>query len=140
MQAALANTQQPISTSTPKTTALWIGRVLGALPVMFLLFDCTIKLIKIQPVTDAFLRLGYPDHLARSIGALELICLVFYLIPRFQIVGAVLLTGFLGGAMSTHVRIEDPLATHTLFPLYIGAMLWASLLLRNPRAKAIFSE
>src|SRR4051812_45371932 len=101
----------------------WIGRVVTALPVLFLIFDLSIKLAHIQPVTDAFSRLGVPDHLAVTIGVLELICLAIYLLPRTSVLGAVLLTGFLGGAIMLHVRIADPLFSHILFPVYIGALL-----------------
>lgn len=103
------------------------GLALRALPVLFLLFDAGIKLTEIAPVTEAFARMGFPPALASVIGGLELCCLVLYLVPRWSIVGAVLLTGFLGGAVALHARIGDPLATHTLFPLYLGAMLWLGL-------------
>jgi hypothetical protein len=117
----------------------WAGRVVTALPVLFLLFDLSIKLAHVQPVSDAFARLGIPDHLAVAIGALELICLAIYLAPRTAVLGAVLLTGFLGGAIMLHVRIGDPLFSHVLFPVYIGALLWAGLYLRDPRIRALLS-
>ena len=109
------------------------GLVVSALPVMFLIFDSVIKLANIAPVVEAFAHLGYPDSLAHGIGLLELACLVAYIFPRTAVIGAVLLTGFLGGAISSHVRIGDPLFSHVLFPVYVGALLWAGLFLREPR-------
>jgi len=116
---------------------IWAGRILTILPVAFLLFDGTIKLMRLPPVSEAFARLGYPESQAIGIGILELACLAVYLIPRTSRLGAVLLTGFLGGAISTHVRIGDPLFSHVLFPIYVGAMIWAGLWLRDDRLRAL---
>jgi hypothetical protein len=118
---------------------LWAGRVTSAAAVLFLLFDATIKLMVIPPVVEAFTRLGFPVGLARGIGTLELTCLIVYLIPRTAIPGAILLTGFLGGAVVTHVRVGDPLLSHTLFPVYVGSLLWGGLLLRG-RLAALVGE
>ena len=127
------------SAIAPSKRRRWIGRVATTIAVLFLIFDLSIKLVHIQPVTDAFAQLGIPDHLAATIGVLELICLMIYLIPRTAVVGAVLLTGFLGGAIMLHVRIGDPLFSHILFPVYIGALLWVGLYLRDPRLRALLS-
>ncbi len=115
----------------------WPGRVLTALPVLFLAFDVTIKLMKIQPVVDSFTQLGIPVELARVVGTVELICLVLYCIPRTAVLGATLLTGYLGGAVLTHLRIGSPLLSHTLFPIYIGIMLWGALWLRDLRVRVL---
>jgi DoxX-like protein len=120
-------------------TRLWAGRTLSALAALFLLFDSVIKLMKIAPVVESLARLGLPLHLARGIGALELACLIVYVIPRTSIPGAILLTGFLGGAVLTHVRVGDPLFSHVLFPVYIGALLWGGLFLRG-RLQAIIVD
>ena len=116
-----------------------MGLGISALPVLFLLFDSAIKLVKIPPVVESFAQLGYPESLARGIGALELGCLALHMIPRTAALGAVLLTGFLGGAISTHVRIGDPLFSHVLFPAYVAGLLWAGLFLRDPRLRALLS-
>jgi len=116
---------------------LWTGRILSTLAVLFLIFDTVIKLMQIQPVKESFARLGYPTSIAVAIGALELACLALYLIPRTSILGAVLLTGYLGGAVATHMRVGDPLLSHTFFPVYIGALIWAGLALRNPRVRTL---
>ena len=113
------------------------GTLLTALPVLFLLFDSTIKLLVIQPVVDSFRHLGWPVHLAATLGALELICLILYLVPRTAPLGALLLTAYLGGAVATHVRIESPLLTHVLFPVYVAVLLWIGLLLREPRLRDV---
>ncbi|HEX6616215.1 MAG TPA: DoxX family protein [Gemmatimonadales bacterium] len=109
---------------------------MSAVAGLFLLFDSVIKLLVIPPVVESFTRLGLPVHLARGIGALELACLVIYLAPRAAFPGAVLLTGFLGGAVLAHVRVGDPLLSHVLFPVYIGALIWGGLLLRVPHPSA----
>jgi hypothetical protein len=127
----------PDSTSAPSTRQIWTGRVLSALAVLFLVFDLTIKFLHIVPVTESFARLGIPDHLAFTIAALELFCLLVYLIPRTAVLGAVLLTGFLGGAIMLHVRVGDPLFSHVLFPSYVGAMLWIGLYLRDSRLRTL---
>jgi hypothetical protein len=116
---------------------LWIGRILSTLAVLFLLFDTGIKLMQIEPVKASFARLGYPTGIAVGIGALELACLTLYLVRRTSLLGAVVLTGYLGGAVATHLRVGDPLLTHTLFPVYIGALVWSGLALRNARVRAL---
>ena len=116
---------------------LWAGRIVSAVPVLFLLFDSVIKLMKIDPVVESFARLGYPESVAIPIGILELVCLALYVFPRTSVLGAILLTGHLGGAVATHVRIGDPLFTHVLFPIYVGALLWAGLYLRDDRLRAL---
>jgi hypothetical protein len=124
------------STSVSKAR-LWIGRVLTALPVAFLLFDGAIKLVKIQPVTDAFAALGYPDSLARGIGLLEIVCAVLYAVPRTALLGAILLTGLFGGAIATHLRVGDPWLSHILFSLYLAAPMWLGLYLRDERLRQL---
>jgi hypothetical protein len=118
---------------------LWAGRIMSTVAVLFLLFDATIKLMVIPPVVESFTRLGFPVHLSRGIGTLELACLIVYVIPRTAIPGAILLTGFLGGAIVTHVRVGDPLLSHALFPVYVGALVWGGLLLRG-RLAALVGE
>jgi DoxX-like family len=116
------------------------GTALTALPVLFLVFDSVIKLAVIQPVVDSFTQLGWPVHLSVAIGTLELICLALYLVPRTTLLGALLLTAYLGGAVATHARVESPLLTHTLFPVYVAVLLWVGLLLREPRLRDLFSR
>jgi hypothetical protein len=121
----------------PSTAATWTGRVLSFIVVLFLLFDGIIKLLGIAPVVEAFQQLGYPIQTAPGIGVLALCCAVLYAIPRTAILGAILLTGLLGGAISSHVRVNDPLFSHTLFGVYLGLMAWAGLWLRDDRLRGM---
>ena len=116
---------------------LWAGRAPGALAALFLAFDGVIKLMRIDPVLESFTQLGYDTSIAIGIGVLELSCLAVYLVPRTSFLGAVLLTGYLGGAVATHVRTGDPLWTHVLFPVYVGTLLWASLWARDGRLRSL---
>lgn len=116
---------------------LWTSRTLAGVAVLFLVFDAAIKLAVIPPVVDAFAKLGVPVALAPGIGVLELFCVALFLFPATAALGAVLLTGFLGGAMAIHVRVGDPLLSHVLFPVYLGALLWTALFLRDERVRAL---
>jgi len=109
------------------------GRIVLALPVLFLAVDAVVKLLRIGPVLDSFNELGYPQNLALAIGLIEAFCLLVLVIPRTSILGAVLLTGYLGGAVATHLRIGNPLASHILFPVYIGILVWAGMALIDSR-------
>ena len=118
-------------------TLVWSGRTVSALAVSFLLFDAIIKILGIAPVVQSFSRLGYDPRVALTIGVLELVCIALYLVPRTSLGGAVLFTGFLGGAVATHLRVGDPLFTHVLFPTYIAALLWLGLICRDERVRAL---
>jgi hypothetical protein len=110
---------------------------MSGLGVAFLLMDGVMKLFKPAVVREAFARLGYPESEIIGVGVLLLMCTGLYLIPRASILGALLLTGYLGGAVATHVRVGDPLLSHVLFPTYIAALLWVGLYLREPRLRAL---
>jgi len=129
-------TAQAVKTSNK---ALWTGRILSGLVVLFLLVDAGFKLIKPlpAPAVQAFGQLGYPIGLAAGIGILLLCCVALYLIPRTSILGAILLTGYLGGAVASHVRVGDPWFSHALFPVYIGLLIWGGLYLREERLRAL---
>ena len=124
--------------ASSNTGARWAGRALSALVIVFLLLDGAIKLVPLQVVIDTLVQLGYPPDagIARTIGALTLACALLYAWPRTAPLGAVLLTGLLGGAMATHLRAGSPIATHLLFGLYLGVAAWAGLWLRDPRVRA----
>lgn len=117
---------------------LWAARVISALAVLFLLFDAVIHIMRIGPVDKGFVDLGYAASLAVPLGIIELICVILYVIPRTSVLGAVLLTGYLGGAVATNVRVGAPLFSHVLFPVYVGVFLWAGLYLRDNRLRAVF--
>jgi hypothetical protein len=113
--------------------ARWTGRILSGLVILFLMVDGAIKLVPLPVVTETMDQMGYGSSqtLARSLGIITIVCTVLYSIPPTSILGAILLTGYLGGAMASHVRIGSPLFTHTLFGLYLGLMVWGGLWLRN---------
>lgn len=127
------------ASAIPATSSgqLWTGRILSSLVVLFLAFDGVIKFIKPAPVLEAFRHLALPEPLAPVFGALLLLCTLLYAWPRTAALGAVLLTGYLGGAVSIHLRAGDPLFSHVLFPVYLGAIAWAGLLLRVYRLRAL---
>jgi hypothetical protein len=112
------------------------GRVLTGVVAAFLIVDAGAKLAMLQPVVEGSAKLGYPPHTMFGIGLALLVSTVLYLIPRTALLGAVLLTGYMGGAIATHVRVEDPLFSHTLFPTCIAAMFWGGLFLRDARLRA----
>src|SRR4029079_4028897 len=111
-------------------TARWAGRILTALAALFLAFDATLKILQLAPAVEGTTQLGYPASTVLPIGIVELVLLVTYLVPRTAGFGAVLWTGYLGGAVATHVRVGNPLATHVLFPIYVALMLWGGLWFR----------
>jgi hypothetical protein len=118
--------------------ALWLGRVLSGLVILFLLFDGAIKLVPWPVVTETMNRIGYgsSETLARSLGIITIVCTVLYAIPPTSILGAILLTGYLGGAMASHLRIGSPLFSHILFGFYLGLMVWGGLWLRDRSLRA----
>jgi hypothetical protein len=115
------------------------GWVLSILVALFLLMDGAMKLPPMQPVIDTMPTLGWPNDLAliRALGLMLIAITALYLWPRTAILGAVLLTGYLGGAIATHLRIGSPWFTHTLFGLYVGTIAWIGLWLRDPRIRAL---
>jgi hypothetical protein len=137
MQARAIQSNAPAVKTSNKT--LWTGRILSGLVVLFLLVDAGFKLIKPlpAPAVQAFGQLGYPIGLAAGIGILLLGCVALYLIPRTSVLGAILLTGYLGGAVASHVRVGDPWFSHALFPVYIGLLIWGGLYLRDQRLRAL---
>ena len=120
------------------TTALWTGRVLSGLVILFLLFDAVIKLIPLDVVIETSRQLGIPTNLAVTLGVLTLLGTLLYAYPRTSVLGAILLTGYLGGAIYVHVRAGSPLFSHTLFGVYPGILLWGGLYLRDERLRLIF--
>ena len=115
----------------------WIGRSLSAIAVLFLTFDVAIKLAGSAMAVEGTTQLGFaPEHVF-VIGLIELGCLILYLVPRTAPLGAVLWTGYLGGAIATHLRLYNPLFSHTLFPIYVAVLLWGGLYLRDARVRAL---
>ncbi len=123
---------QPVSKSQ-----LWTGRILSGVVALFLLMDGMVKVVGAKPAIEGSAQLGYPASTMLPIGVAVLIGTALYVFRRTSVLGAIYLTGFLGGAIATHVRVENPLFTHTLFPVYLAVMMWAGLALRSPRLRAV---
>ena len=116
----------------------WTGFAMSAVVVLFLFMDAGMKLAAVQPVLEAGQQIGFPGAaMARKLGALLLICTLLYVWPRTSLLGAILVTGFLGGAVATHVRLGNPLLSHVLFGVYVGVLMWGGLLLREPRLREL---
>jgi hypothetical protein len=122
----------PATETSPSKAAFWGGWIVSGLLIAFLLFDGGIKLIPLDIVTETSQQLGIPTGLARTLGVMTLICAVLYAVPMTSVLGAILLTGYLGGAIYVHVRAGSPLFSHTLFGVYLGLMAWGGLYLRDP--------
>ena len=112
------------------------GRILSIIAVAFLLFDCIGKLLEVAPVVAGTTALGFPAGAVFTIGVIELLCIVAYVVPGTSVLGAVLTTGYLGGAIATHLRVDNPLLTHTLFPIYVALFVWGGLFLRDAGVRA----
>lgn len=119
---------------------LWAGRVISALTVVFLLMDAIMKVVKARVAVEATTQLGYPANVVLPIGIVLLVCTLLYAISRTAIFGAVLLTGYLGGAIATNVRVDAPLFSHILFPVYVAVMAWGGLYMRDSRLRALISS
>jgi hypothetical protein len=130
----------PTAPASRAATSPWprrIGWILSGLAILFLAFDAIAKIALVDAVVKASGPLGYPPATMVPIGLILLTCVLVYAVPRSAIVGAVLLTGYLGGAIATHVRVENPLFTHILFPIYVAVFLWGGLYLRDGRVAAL---
>lgn len=133
--AAPTLTHQP-HTTAPGRPARITGRVLSGLAIAFLAMDSIAKVLRVDAVLEAAPTLGYPPETMFPIGVTLLVCTLLYAAPRTAVLGAILLTGYLGGAVATHVRVLNPLFSHALFPTYLGALIWGGLLLRDARLRA----
>jgi hypothetical protein len=129
--------QTVVQAAPVSSKALWAGHVISALVILFLLFDGVIKLLPLDVVTETLGHLGYIPSLARGLGVLTLVCAVLYAIPQTSVLGAILLTGYLGGAIAAQARIGSPLFSTLLFPVYVAALIWGGLWLRDARLRAL---
>jgi DoxX-like protein len=128
---------ESINKTAPTSNKLiWVGRILSALPVLLLLFSSSMKLIKPVQVVDEFTRLGYPDGVIFGLGIVELACAVIYAIPQTAVLGAILVTGYLGGATATHVRVGDP-TSNIIMPVILGVLVWGGVFLRDARLRKL---
>lgn len=129
-----------LTSATPSKAKLWTGRILTVIVLLFLLFDISGKFVKPEAVIKATMAFGYSESMITPIGVLLLICAVLYFIPRTAILGAVFLTGYLGGAVASNLRIDAPLFSNTLFPVYFAILAWAGLYLRSERLQKFVSN
>jgi hypothetical protein len=123
--------------ATTSATTRWAGRVLTGAAVLFLVFDTAMKLAASKEAVAGTVQLGWAPHHLPILGLIEIACLILYLVPRTAPLGAVLWTGYFGGAIATHLRLDHPLFTHTLFPIYLAALVWGGLYLRDARVRAL---
>ena len=128
-----------IATTQAAPAAVWTGHILSGLVIAFLTLDAGFKLVPIQPVIEAMHDLGFPETaaMARGLGLLLLACTILYAVPRTAVLGAVLLTGYLGGAIAVHLRLGHPWFSHVLFGAYLGVAAWAGLLARRAPLRAL---
>lgn len=129
----------PMAHRSHARAATWAGRVMSGGAIVFLAADSLVKLLRLPPAVEGTVQLGYPSGVVFPLGVVLLVCVLTYALPRTSFWGAVLLTGYLGGAVATHVRVGHPLFTHTLFPVYVAALVWGGILLRDPRLRAALS-
>lgn len=120
--------------------SVWAGRIVTTIISLLLAMDAGMKVFLLGPAVEGTAQLGYPSHIVLPLGLIQVASLVLYLIPRTSVLGAVLWTGYLGGAVATHVRLDNPLFTHTLSPIYVATMLWGGLWLRDARLRQVFSK
>jgi len=140
MQSISADFSHPITrASASPARRVWAGRILSGLAAAFLTMDAAMKLLHVQPAVEGTAQLGYPASVLFTLGVIQVVCLLVYLTPRTAILGAVLWTGYLGGAIATHVRVGSPLLTHTIFPIYVAALLWGGLWLRDRRLRGVYA-
>lgn len=142
MTTATLEAPAPIHTAATSSngiskTARWSGRVMSGLVTAFLMFDIAIKLARVPEAIKGTSELGYQPSVIVPLGVVLAACLALYLIPRTAVVGAVFLTGYLGGAIATHVRVGHPLASNVLFPVYVAILIWGGLYLRDARVRAL---
>jgi amino acid transporter len=136
MAASVETTRDFTATAVSKK-GLWTGRILSGLAILFLAFDGITKVMKAPAVVQASAQMGYPLRLIPVIGIVLLVCTAVYAIPRTSILGAVLLTGYLGGAVEAQLRAGNPLFAETLFPVYFSVLIWGGLFLRDRRLRAL---
>jgi DoxX-like family len=136
-RAISMNTGVIANSENPGSRRIWMGRVFSGLTTAFLLVDAIMKVVSARVSVEGTVQVGYPENVVVPIGIVLLICTVLYVIPRTSFLGAILLTGYLGGAVATQVRISAPLFGNILFPVYVGVLAWAGLYLRDPRLRKI---
>ena len=126
-----------VSLASPSKRAIWAGRIISGFITVFMIFDGVIHILKPAPVVEAFAKLNFPLRFAIPLAVIELFCLLLYAIPRTAILGAILLTGYYGGAVAIQLPTGNSLFGEILFPVYFGILLWAGIYLRDERLRAL---
>lgn len=121
----------------PSCRSVAAGRMASAVAVAFLIFDVSLKLLQLPAALEVSTQLGFAAESVFTIGMIEVLCLITYLVPRTRVFGAILWTGYLGGAIVTHLRLGHPLLSHTLFPIYVALLLWAQPWVSDGRLRAL---
>lgn len=136
--AILESVALPASPAATQATRMrWAGRILSGIAVLFLTFDLSIKLVATKEAVDGTVQLGWAAHHLPILALIQIVCLALYLLPRTAPLGAILWTGYLGGAIATHLRLDNPLFSHILFPIYVAVFVWGGLYLRDARVRAL---
>jgi hypothetical protein len=133
-RAAVGSTHGAAAAKTTGRGMVLAGRIVSGFAALFLLVDGVLRTVRFAPYVEGTVQFGYPQHLATPIGVVLTVCTLLYLVPRTAVLGAILLTGYLGGATASHVRVEDP---NFLFAAVVGVLVWAGLYLREPRLRAL---
>jgi hypothetical protein len=132
---AASTTLAPMPTTISRRTGR-IGLVVSGIPTLLLALDASLKLLRLTPAIEGTVQLGYPASVVLPLDLIQLACLILYAVPRTAVLGAILWTGYLGGAVATHVRVGNPVLTHMLVPVAIGGLLWFGLWLRDANVRA----
>jgi hypothetical protein len=135
--ASVATVAPAATAANVSRRALWGGRFASGFAVLFLLFDASMKVLQVPAAMAGTGQLGWPTSVIFALGVLQLALVALYVVPRTSVLGAVLWTGYLGGAIATHVRVGNPLFSHILFPTYVAAFLWLGLWLRDANLRAV---
>lgn len=128
-----------LTASAPSKAKTWTGRVMAGIVILFMLMDSVFKFITNEQVIESTTSLGFQVHHLPIMGTLGLLSIILYIIPRTEVLGAILLTGYWGGAIATHVRLDNPLFTHILFPVYLGILAWGALYLKSEKFRNLIS-
>jgi hypothetical protein len=134
---AMTTMQATLPATAPSTTKVWTGRIMGGIVILFMLMDSIFKFIVNEEVIKGTTDLGFQVHHLPIMGTLGLIATLLYIFPRTEILGALILTGYWGGAIATHVRMDNPLFTHILFPVYLGVLAWGALWMKSERLRKL---
>ena len=129
--------QPTVDANVASGKMMWSGRIISGLVTLFMLVDALMKVTKTRAAVEGTTRLGYPETVVFGIGAVLLACTILYAIPRTSVVGAILLTGYLGGAVATNVRVGNPLPGYVLFPVYVGILVWLGIWLRESSLRTL---